>query len=155
MMPSSRKGKNREPGARAAVPVGPDVLERLAPAVADRQSDEPLLLRWSYRQMGGPGHWTRDKRQAWGRASEIKDLWVETVKRAGVPTGTVMYALRHSSIVRGLTKNLPVRLVAALHDTSSEMIEKHYAAFIIDITEDIARQTLIEFDVQGALQAAE
>lgn len=145
MMPSSRKGKNRDPVARAAVPVSLDVLKRISPAVADRGSDEPLLLRWSHRQTGGPGHWTKDKRQAWGRASEIKDLWAETVKRAVVPTGTVMYALRHSSIVRGLMKNLPVRLVAALHDTSLEMIEKHYAAFIIDITEDMARQTLIDF----------
>jgi hypothetical protein len=43
-----------------------------------------------------------------------------------------MYALRHSSIVRGLKANLPIRLVAALHDTSVEMIEKHYSAFIVD-----------------------
>ena len=154
MMPSSRKGKNREPGTRAAVPIGPDVLERISPAVASRGCDEPLLLRWGHRQTGGPGHWTKDKRQAWGRASEVRDLWTETVKRAAVLAGTVMYALRHSSIVRGLMKNLPVRLVAALHDTSIEMIEKHYAAFIIDITEDMARQTLIDFGSRE-LQAAE
>ena len=76
------------------------------------------------------------------------------MKRAAVPAGTVMYALRHSSIVRGLMKNLPVRLVAALHDTSIEMIEKHWPAFIIDITEDMARQTLIDFGSRE-LQAAE
>jgi hypothetical protein len=57
-----------------------------------------------------------------------------------------MYALRHSSIVRGLKKNLPVRLVAALHDTSVEMIEKHYSAYIIDMTEEMARQTLMSFE---------
>lgn len=146
MMPSSRKGKNREPGARAAVPLSLDVMERILPVVGSRGSDEPLLLRWSYRQTGGPGHWKKNNRQAWGRASEVKDPWAEAVKRAGVPSGTVMYALRHSSIVRGLMKNLPVRLVAALHDTSIEMIEKHYAAFIIDMTEDMARQSLIVFE---------
>jgi hypothetical protein len=52
------------------------------------------------------------------------------------PTGLLM---RHSSIVRGLRSGLPIRLVAALHDTSIEMIEKHCAAFIIDMTEDLAR----------------
>lgn len=155
MMPSSRKGKNREPGARAAVPASPDVMDRLSPAIEGRGPHEPLLLRWSYRKTGGPGNWTKDKRQPWGRASEIGDLWEATIKLAGVPADTVMYALRHSSIVRGLVKNLPVRLVAALHDTSVEMIEKHYAAFIIDMTEDMARQTLIAFDEPKKLQAAE
>jgi hypothetical protein len=77
------------------------------------------------------------------------------VALAGIPADTVMYALRHSSIVRGLKKNLPVRLVAALHDTSVEMIEKHYAAFIIDMTEDMARRTLMAFDEPQTLQAAE
>ena len=53
-----------------------------------------------------------------------------------------MYALRHSSIVRGLRAGLPVRLVAALHDTSTAMIEKHYAAFIVDATEELARRAV-------------
>ncbi|MGM4967304.1 hypothetical protein AB7714_27645 [Tardiphaga sp. 1201_B9_N1_1] len=155
MMPSSRKGKNREPGVRAAVPASLDVMDRLIPAVEGRGDHEQLLQRWSYRKTGGPGKWAKDKRQAWGRASEVGDLWAETIKLAGVPADTVMYALRHSSIVRGLVKNLPVRLVAALHDTSIQMIEKHYAAFIIDMTEDMARQTLIDFDKPKRLQAAE
>jgi integrase len=155
MMPSSRKGKNRQPGARAAVPASIDVMQRLLPAIDGRGEDEPLLLRWSYRKTGGPGNWTKDKRQAWRRADEIDELWAKTVALAGIPADTVMYALRHSSIVRGLKKNLPVRLVAALHDTSVEMIEKHYAAFIIDMAEDMARQTLMAFPGVQLLQAAE
>lgn len=156
MMPSSRKGKNREPGARAAVPASLEVMGRILPAVTGRPDQEPLLLRWGYRKTGGPGNWTKDKRQAWRRADEIDELWAKTVALAGIPADTVMYALRHSSIVRGLKKNLPVRLVAALHDTSVEMIEKHYAAFIIDMTEDMARQTLMAFpEPAPLLQAAE
>jgi integrase len=156
MMPSSRKGKNRQPGARAAVPASVDVMRRLLPAIEGRGENEPLLLRWSYRPTGGPGNWMKDKRQAWRRADEIDGLWGKTVALAGAPSGTVMYALRHSSIVRGLKKNLPVRLVAALHDTSLEMIEKHYAAFIIDMTEDMARKTLMAFaEPAPLLQAAE
>jgi integrase len=146
MMPSSRKGKNRQPGTRDAVPVGIDVMRRMLPVIEGRDEDKPLLLRWGHRKTGGPGNWTRDKRQAWGRASEIDELWAKTVALAGVPADTVMYALRHSSIVRGLKKNLPVRLVAALHDTSVEMIEKHYSAYIIDMTEEMARQTLMSFE---------
>ena len=85
----------------------------------------------------------------------IDELWSKAVALAGIPGDTVMYALRHSSIVRGLKKNLPVGRVAALHDTSVEMIEKHYAAFIIDMTEDMARKTLMTFDEPKTLQAAE
>jgi hypothetical protein len=127
----------------------------MLPIIEGRKVDEPLLLRWSYRKTGGPGNWTKDKRQAWRRAYEVNELWAKTVARAGIPADTVMYALRHSSIVRGLKKNLPVRLVAALHDTSVEMIEKHYAAYIIDMTEEMARQTLMPFDRSNLQQAAE
>jgi len=155
MMPSSRKGKNRQPGARTAVPASIDVMNRLLPAVQGRGEDEPLLLRWGYRKAGGPGQWTKDRRQAWRCAYEIDALWGKTVALAGIPADTVMYALRHSSIVRALKKNLPVRLVAALHDTSVAMIEKHYSAYIIDMTEDMARKTLMAFGQPHLLQAAE
>ena len=112
-------------------------------------------MRWGHKRAGGPGKWTRDKRQAWSRAYEVKKYWTATVERSGIPGDTVMYALRHSSIVRGLRSGLPVRLVAALHDTSIEMIEKHYAAYIIDMTEDLARGVLMSFEVAPVLQAAE
>jgi hypothetical protein len=42
----------------------------------------------------------------------------------------IPYALRHSSIVRAIRANLPIRPVAALHDTSVEMTEQHYAKWI-------------------------
>jgi integrase len=155
MMPSSRKGKNRRPGARAAVPTSLSVIERLVPAIAGRAYDAPLLMRWAYRQTGGPGKWTKTGRRRWERASEIKIPWSMAIKQAKAPADTIMYALRHSSIVRGLVKNLPLRLVAALHDTSVEMIEKHYAAFIVDVTEGLARQTLIELDEPKMQEAAE
>lgn len=155
MMPSSQKGKNREAGNRIPVPVGADVLGRIRPILSRRQSEEPLLLRWSYCQIGGPGKWKKDVRQPWQRAYQIDEVWKKTVKQAGVPTDTIMYALRHSSIVRGLRAGLPVSLVASLHDTSIKMIEKHYAAFIIDMTEDLARKTLMKFGSVSKLQAAE
>jgi len=42
----------------------------------------------------------------------------------------IPYALRHSSIVRGLRKGLPIQQVAKLHNTSVKMIERHYAKYI-------------------------
>lgn len=154
MMPSSLKGRSREQGHRMPVPIGTDVLDRIRPIISQRRGEERLLLRWSHRQIGGPGKWKRDGRRPWHRAYQIDGVWKETVKRAGVPADTVMYALRHSSIVRGLRAGLPVSLVASLHDTSIKMIEKHYAAFIIDMTEDLARQSLMQF-ATSELQAAE
>ncbi len=49
----------------------------------------------------------------------------------------IPYALRHRSIVRSLRANLPIRLVAALHDTSVAMIERHYARYIVDGLEEL------------------
>jgi hypothetical protein len=60
------------------------------------------------------------------------------LKKAGLPSDLVPYALRHSSIVRGLRANLPVRLVAALHDTSTAMIEAHYSAYIVTALDELA-----------------
>lgn len=55
----------------------------------------------------------------------------------------IPYALRHSSIVRGIRANLPIRLVAALHDTSVEMIERHYAKWIVDGLDDLAARAVV------------
>ena len=38
------------------------------------------------------------------------------------PAVVTVYALRHSSIVRMLLKNVPIRFVASLHNTSVVMI---------------------------------
>ena len=98
-------------------------------------------MRWLRRQTG-PWAWERTNRSAWKTASKTDHLWARAIALAELPADSVMYALRHSSIVRGLRAGLPVRLVAALHDTSTVMIEKHYAAFIVDATEELARRAV-------------
>ena len=55
-----------------------------------------------------------------------------------------MYALRHSSIVRMLLKNIPIRLVASLHNTSVDMIERTYSKYITEHGDDISRKALLE-----------
>ena len=69
--------------------------------------------------------------------------WAKIVARAALAAGTIPYALRHSSIVRGLRAGLPVRLVAALHDTSSAMVEKHYTSDIIDAMDALAARAVV------------
>ena len=54
-----------------------------------------------------------------------------------------MYALRHSSIIRALLAGVPVRIVAATHDTSVPMIEKTYSTHITDYADAIARRGLL------------
>jgi hypothetical protein len=45
-----------------------------------------------------------------------------------------------------LLKNVPVRLTASLHDTSSAMIEKFYARYINEFGSDHARPALLQHD---------
>ena len=91
---------------------------------------------WGYRRAGGI-KWKKHKRRAW-KASEITGPFAKIVARAGLPKEVTAYALRHSSIVSQLRERMPVRLVAALHDTSSEMIEKYYSHYIVDALDDLA-----------------
>lgn len=142
MMPGSRKGRHRREKPPIAVPISDDVVGKLLAVTKGRAPDSPLLERWGFRKTGRKTC-ERTTRRRWGPAYEVDVWWPQVVKLAGLPQGTVMYALRHSSIVRGLRAMLPVRLVASLHDTSVEMIEQHYAAFIVDMTEDLARRAVL------------
>lgn len=142
MLPVSHKGRGEKSAARIAVPVAADVVDRLRPALLGRAAAAPLLERWHVRQVG-PFSWERTHRASWKSASATDRAWKKTLVLAEVDAATVMYALRHSSIVRGLRSGLPVRLVSALHDTSTAMVEKHYAAFIVDATEELARRAVM------------
>ncbi|OCC05078.1 hypothetical protein BA190_09185 [Labrys sp. WJW] len=142
MVPVSFKGTGEKKVSRFAVPIGQDVVDALRPAIAGRKSTDPLLERWRYRQES-PIVWVKDRRGPWQNATEMSRLWRKTLEVAELPVDIIPYALRHSSIVRGLRAMLPVRLVAALHDTSTEMIEKHYSAYIIDAMDEVAARAVI------------
>ena len=143
-IPGSHKGRTATARPPVAVPLSRDVLAHLTPILVDREPDAPLLRRWAYRN-AGPIKWVKHELRGLGAACEIDRQWAASIARAELPAGTIMYAFRHSSIVRGLRAGLPVRLVASLHDTSTEMIEKHYSAFIVDMTEDLARRAMLSF----------
>jgi integrase len=128
LLPSSRKGRARKP-AKRPVPITRELAARLA---SNRLADALLLLRadgkaWQSSQDG-----------------DHERLYRQAAERAGV-TGTI-YALRHSSIVRALLANVPVRIVAANHDTSVTMLERTYSAHISDFADVVARRGLLDID---------
>ena len=107
MVPTSAKGKGTKQRRYSAVPLGPDTIERLKRLTIGRGGHEPLLMRWISRQIG-PVEWERVKRAPWSNASEMTRGWKKALAAAGVPH-VEPYALRHSSIVRGLRSGVPVR----------------------------------------------
>jgi integrase len=144
LVPSSGKGRSGKRRPPSVVPLDDSTIRCLDPILRGRDADDVLLQRWRYRRAGGL-RWEKDHRGPWGAADEILGLWAEAVKRAQAPDRIIMYALRHSSIVRGLTAGMPTIQVAKQHDTSVEMIEKHYAAYITDANEEIARRAAVSF----------
>lgn len=144
-VPRSRKGRRKAAAGPIAVSVGMDVLDVLQPAVTSRRQDAILLERWKNKQVssGKDGiKWQRDRRGPWQSASEMDRPWQAIAERAGMPD-VIPYSLRHSSIVRGIRAGLPIRLVAALHDTSVAMIEKHYSKWIVDGLDELAARAVV------------
>lgn len=141
MVPSSRKGRGGKK-ANTGVAVGTDVITALRPALDGRLATATLLERWRNKQLPGSVQWHRVDRGPWQTASEITRAWHTVRERAGLPEA-IPYSLRHSSIVRGIRANLPTRLVAALHDTSVQMIERHYARYIADGLDELAARAVV------------
>lgn len=141
LVPVSRKGRGGKSGA-VPVPIGDDVFDALLPATTGRAGDAPLLERWRRKQVAGGIRWERAGRGPWRSASELVRPWHDIRERAKLPE-VIPYALRHSSIVRGIRANLPIRLVAALHDTSVPMIERHYGRWIADGLEELAARAVV------------
>jgi integrase len=141
MILESFKGRKRA-CQHIRVPVGADTLAKLKPVIDGRALSAPLLERWRHRQVASHV-WVRDERGAWTTASEMTRMWHAAIEKAGLPGTTIPYALRHSSIVRGLRMGLPIRLVAALHDTSVIMIERHYSRWITDGLDELAARAVV------------
>jgi integrase len=123
MMPVSRKGSGQKKVRSIPVPITPALSDRL-------KGRSGVLLK---RADGTP--WA-DINLAIYFARVTKNV------RFNNPSKVTMYALRHTSIVRQLLANVPVRVVAALHDTSVVMIERSYSRYIADHADEMARATL-------------
>ena len=144
-IPLSRKGQGKSEG-HYPFRVGQDVIDALRPILSGRSYDEPLLCRWRMKQVPREANrgliWVRDYRGPWTSSAEITRSWKEVCASVGMK-GTIPYALRHTSIVRAIRAGLPIRLVAAMHDTSVAMIERHYARYIVDGLEELTAKAII------------
>jgi len=109
MMPSSLKGRNRKV-SKFPVPIAHTLAQQLANAAAGRPADAPLLTY----------------------TGTFFDAKAGYFKRAAAQVGIdeTAYCLRHSSISRAILAGVPLALVAKNHDTSTDIIEKVYGAFI-------------------------
>ncbi|MGX9426135.1 MULTISPECIES: site-specific integrase [Bradyrhizobium] len=139
MMPKSAKGggrnRSQKKHERYSVPITVQLAAKLREAARGRASDAPLLLQSDGSSWGdNPGlNYHRD---------------VDKVVTAiGLdPADVTMYCLRHSSIVRMLLQNVPIRLVASLHNTSVAMVERNYSRFITEHSDDISRRALLQHE---------
>jgi integrase len=143
MMPRSGKGGTQDRMQRRAerisVPITEELFAQLQAAAAGRPGDAPLLLRSRFK-VSAP--WSA--RPTVEIRGEVRDI----VRSLGLdPDEVTPYALRHSSIVRQLLLNVPIRVVAATHDTSAKIIEKNYSKFITDHSDDLTRGALLRHGV--------
>jgi site-specific recombinase XerD len=87
---------------------------------------------------------TKPNGEAWSRSDHSRPFR-RVARRANLdPTEVTIYALRHSSITRQLKGAVPIRIVAALHDTSVAMIERTYSQQIDKHVDQIVRGTLLD-----------
>ena len=133
-MPSAKKGKGEKKISRFPVPVPAAFAQRLRAASAGRAASAPLLLRSD----GSPWQVANaDYRLPFAAAVEAAKLDPEIV---------TSYALRHSSITRQLLRSVPIRVIAATHDTSVPMIEKTYSAHIASHGDELVRAAMLDLD---------
>jgi integrase len=134
LMPLSAKGRRRDKRhERRPVPITPALAAVLKQEAVGRPQDAPLLLR--------------DNGERWGhgRRRHHRNDFRAVVEAAALdPDVVTLGALRHSSIVRMLVSNTPIRIVAALHDSSTKMLERTYSKHIAEHTDAIARRALLD-----------
>lgn len=138
-MPKSAKGGGRNRAKkrheRYSVPITVQLAAKLKAASAGRADDALLFLQSD----GTP--WGANPGQTYHRQID------KVVTSIGLdPAEVTIYALRHSSIVRMLLRNVPIRVVASLHNTSTTMIERHYSKFISDYSDDLSRRALLQHE---------
>jgi integrase len=124
MMPSSRKGRRRSI-ERKPLPISPTLATALRRAAVGRPDDAPLLP---------------------ATAPQPHRIFPRLVAQLELDSAVTLYSLRHSSITRMLLSGVPVRVVAAHHDTSIAMLEKTYSRFIGEHSDVLVRAALLDLE---------
>jgi integrase len=119
MVPCSNKGKGREPEQRA-IPITPR-LAKLLRARAINRGNKPLF-------------------DAVGKMSAN---FRAVLERLDLDLTLTPYSLRHSSIIRQIRNGTPLRLIAFAHDTSVTELERTYARYLNNASDDLIRSGLL------------
>ena len=136
-MPKSGKGGGRNRSQkkleRYSVPVTMQLAAKLKVAAAGRAGDASLLVR------ADGSSWGDDPSKNYRR--DVREIFTAIGED---PDEVTLYSLRHSSIVRMLLRNIPIRLIAALHNTSVGQIERNYSRHITEHhSDDLSRTGLL------------
>jgi integrase len=136
-MPRSDKGGGIKEVTHRVVQIPASLASKLRFAAKGRKPDELLLVK--------------DDGAPW-RRNDHSEPFEQAVTAASLdpynPRKTIA-ALRHSHVTTMLLKNMPVRLVAELTDTSVGEIERTYGSNISRHSDDLARDALVDFAVDS------
>jgi integrase len=88
-----------------------------------------LFKRLAQGKLPGARLLVRDDGRPWAH-SDWDELVREAAAAAKLPSGTVLYTLRHSFVTQALTDGMATLDVARLVGTSIGMIEKHYGHLV-------------------------
>jgi integrase len=120
MLWCSAKGRDRDPEQRS-VPISPQLAQKLrARAIVRRH--RPLFDR------------------IWNLSTRFRVV----LERLRLDLTLSPYVLRHSSIIRQIRSNVPLRIIAFNHDTSVVEIEKTYARYLNNASDDLTRRALLD-----------
>jgi len=126
-MPTSRKGSTRKKVRKVEyrpLPISLRLAAMLRQRANGSTANEPML----------------DK--VWKVAPRFRTV----IERLGLDPELTPYCLRYSSIARQLVRNIPIRICASNHDTSSIVIERFYTRHLAKAKQSdaLTRATLLD-----------
>jgi integrase len=120
MMWCSAKGRNRDPEQRS-LPISPKLARVLRQRATTRGPNRPLF----------------------DRIPKLSARFRVVLKRLGLDLSLTPYITRHCSIIRQIRNNVPLRIIAYNHDTSVVEIERTYARYLGNASDDLTRKGLL------------
>lgn len=134
MMPKSGKGGKTDRAKRKATRYPVAITRQLAETLTKEAAGRPMTAALLIQTDGQP----------WGdlAATFYRRPFADAV--AAIDPEITPYAFRHSSIVRMLLANVPIRVVAARHDTSVQQIERNYSRYILNHSDGVERLALLD-----------
>jgi integrase len=124
MMWCSSKGRDRDPEQRS-LPISPKLARMLRARANARGPNRPLFDR------------------IWNLSLRFRVV----LERLDLDLSLTPYVLRHSSIIRQIRANVPLRLIAFSHDTSVIEIERTYGRYLSNASDDLTRKALLADDM--------